>query len=825
MNSVDVNDSYLINGLTEDEVRQRVEAGDINHDTGPESRSYAQIIKANTLTFFNFFNAILASAVVIFAIRNPSLWANLAFMGVVFWNSALGIVQEIRAKRVVDKLNILTQKEVTVLRNGEKKNIPVDQIVKDDIFFLKRGDQLSVDAQVLDTTGLEVDESLLTGESRAINKEPGDTLLAGSVVLAGYCRAGAVEIGQHTYAKGIFDEAKKEKKAESMLVAEMERLVRGVAKIILPLGLLLILNGILFDAGMDSETLVVTTVSNLVSMIPEGLVLLTTMALAVSVVVLARHHTMAQTLSGIESLARIDVLCLDKTGTITTGEIEVEDIILLDESKLVEDAEIALLNLCRVFGQEGISSTQDALNRFASAKLENSYKDQTPWSMKATIPFSSERKYSAVCFDNRGSYVIGAVEFVFQNEALADAVRERHDLIAADGKRVLVLAHSTQDFPGVKPASVDQAPALPAGLTPLALLVLVDQIRPDVVETLDYFHSQNVALKIISGDNPLTTASVARRVGIRNAEKAVDMSLLDDQTDLSSLVEENNVFARVSPYQKHQLLMALQKTGHQVGMTGDGVNDVLALKGANCSVAMAAGSDAARAVADIILLNNNLSSMVKAVYEGRRVINNIQRVAILFLVKTFYATAMAILMVVFPLIYPLYPVQGTLINTLMVGIPSFFLALKPNRARVSGKFLANVLPQVTIPALTIIVSWITVQIAAALRGWTYDDISTVSLLIVGAIALITLFRVSVPFDLGRIAMILLSLAAFIAALIIFPWILRTLPMNRRLFKLAVAFIPATILLYMFFDFMVQDWIKKGYWARLMSGIKRILRRS
>lgn len=821
-------------GLTSAEVEERIRLGRSNRDATPSSRSYGQIIRQNLITFFNALNLALAAAVALFALRDPSLWVNIAFLGVVFWNAGLGIVQGVRAKIVVDRLNFLTQQEVWVIRDGERQQIPSTELVEDDLFVVARGDELAVDALLIETKGMELDESLLTGESKPQIKHANDPLLSGSTVLSGDGLALAKEVGLETFAKQLASEAKKEKKAKSMLVAELDRLVRGVAKLIVPLGIILLIKGILFNDELSTAEVVVTTVSNLVSMIPEGLILLTSVALAVSVLKLARRQTMAQTLTGIESLARVDVLCLDKTGTITTGEVELLNVLALEaensdeqllgttDASLLGATDLAieqsLINLAEVFNTPGVNATQRALNRYAAdrrASLEASGDTVELWQIEQLIPFSSERKWSAVTFLEAGSFILGAPNMILHSD-LYPSLTATIEELATEGKRVLLLARSTE---AVDEAGGEEGYRLPKGMKPFALIIFGDEIRADASRTFQYFREQDVALKIISGDHPLTTASLAKRAGIEMSGEAVDCLRLDEATDFQSLAREHTIFGRVSPYQKRALIQALQDQGHQVAMVGDGVNDVLALKAANCSIAMADGSDAARSVSDLVLLDNNLASMVDAVYEGRRVINNMQRVAILFLVKTCYATIMAILMLFLPLLYPLFPVQATLINSLMVGIPSFFLALKPNRERVQGSFLANVLPSVIPPGLTIVLSWIAIQVVANLRTWSYEHISTLSLLLLAVIALLTLFRTSFPYDLGRVLIFILSAVSFVALIFLFPSLFNLLPYSWRLLRQIIPFTAAAIGLNIGLVALVDRWVKNGYWQRIMGLIR------
>ena len=815
-------------GLTTAAVEERVVAGRSNHDAAPSSRSYGQIIRANLFTFFNALNVALAMGVVLFALKDPTLWVNIAFLGVVFWNAGLGIVQAVRAKIVVDRLNILTQQEVTVIRDGERRQIPTVELVEDDVFLIARGDEVTVDARVLETTGLELDESLLTGESKAQIKQNGDSLLSGSTVLAGDGLAVAERVGLETFAKKLASEAKKEKKTKSVLVDVLDRIVRGVAKIIVPLGIVLLIKGILLSEDLSTAEVVVTTVSNLVSMIPEGLILLTSVALAVSVLRLARKKTMAQTLAGIESLARVDVLCLDKTGTITTGEVELLDIQVLRDEAIPEsiidserDADLrvsidrCIFNLSLIFNTAGINATQRALNAYAYTRSEHLDGEATPWPVDRIVPFSSERKWSGAAFAAVGSLVLGAPGIILDADAYP-ALFESIDSLARNGYRVLLLARTGACFAEPKE---ETGYVLPPDLTPMALIVFGDEVRPDAADTFRYFREQDVALKIISGDHPLTTASLAERAGIDILGDPVDCLRLPDSTDYRELVNEHNVFGRVSPYQKRELLDALQSQGHHVAMVGDGVNDVLALKSANCSIAMADGSDAARSVSDLVLLDNNLASMVDAVYEGRRVINNIQRVAVLFLVKTSYASLMAILMLALPLVYPLFPVQGTLINSLMVGIPSFVLALKPNRERVSGSFLANVIPRVIAPGLSIVATWITIQMVSARLDWSYELVSTISLIVLAIIGLLTLYRTSIPYDLGRVLIFIFSAVSFWTILFFMPGIFNMLPFSWGLVNQIIPFVALAVALNLAFTWLIRRWVNNGYWHRIISRIR------
>ena len=584
-------------------------------------------------------------------------------------NVAIGIVQELRAKRTLDQLAVLNAPRARVVRDGNVTEIAVEQVVLDDLLDLRTGDQVPCDGYVRATVGLEVDESLLTGESDPVNKAPDDPVFSGSFVVAGSGRFQATHVGADSYARKIAAEARRFQLTRSELMEGINLILRIVTWAIIPVASLLLWSQ-LRDQDLDSALR--ATVAGVNGMVPEGLVLLTSIAFGVAAVTLARRNVLVQELPAVEGLARVDVVCLDKTGTLTEGEIVFDEVEPLDGS----DVSTALGALA---ADENRNGTLDAL----AAEFPGS----DGWTRTAAVPFSSARKWSAASFDGEGSWVMGAPEMVFPDASTA--ARIRADEIAAEGRRVLVLASSDTPLDGE---------TLPAGLTPRALVMFAEKIRPDAAETLAYFTEQGVVLKVISGDNPRTVAAVAKRVGLPGADAAIDArELPEDQAELAEVLEQHSVFGRVTPQQKRAMVGALQSKDHVVAMTGDGVNDALALKDADIGVAMGSGAAATRAVAQLVLLDSQFATMPGVVAEGRRVMANIERSANLFVTKTVYATLLAVAVVIAGWQYPYLPRHLTIISVFTIGIPGFFLALAPNPRRYVPGFVQRVL-RFCIPA-------------------------------------------------------------------------------------------------------------------------------
>ena len=647
-------------GLTKEEVEERIKENKVNYDTSLPTKSIKTIVRENIFTLFNLINILLGVAV--FCVGS---YKNLLFLIVIFCNTAISIIQEINSKRAVDKLSILAQAKVNCIRDGEKQEIGINSIVLDDLLMLETGNQIVADSIILEGE-VEVNESFITGESDVIYKRKGDTLLSGSFVVSGKCKAEVIHIGDENYTSKISSGAKYVKKVNSEIMKSLNGIIKIVSIAIVPIGILLFFN----QLGLTENSFknaVVNTVAAIIGMIPEGLVLLTSTVLAVSVIRLSKRKVLVQELYCIETLARVDTLCLDKTGTITEGTMEVNDIIEITKSK--EELEEILSE---------ISSASDDNNSTIEA-IRAKYKNKQKRKVINKIPFSSQKKWSGVCFKDKGSYIIGAPEFVLREKY--DEYKERIEKYSND-YRVIIVANSEGDF-------IEKE--LPDKLEVLGFVLISDVIRKEASKTLKYFKEQGVNIKIISGDNPITVSKIAKRAGVENSEKYINMQEIKTKEQLEKAAKEYTIFGRVTPVQKKELVQALKKEGHTVAMTGDGVNDVLALKEADCSIAMASGSDATRNVAELVLLDSNFASMPEIVLEGRRTINNIERSATLFLVKTIYASILAIIFLFVNMPYPFMPIQLTLISTVTIGIPSFVLALEPNKERIKGKFLRNVI--------------------------------------------------------------------------------------------------------------------------------------
>lgn len=659
-------------GLTNEQVKARMEEGLVNVNENPNTRSFKQIILENTLTFFNFLNIVLFVLMLM-----VGSYKNCTFMGVIAVNTIIGIVQEIRAKREIDKLVILTESKTIVIRDGKKWAISTEKLVKDDLIILKTGDQVPADAVIMEGS-LEVNESLLTGEADNLLKEKDAELFSGSFVTAGTACCKVIHVGKENYASKITSEAKEFKRHNSELRNSLNAILKVISIIIVPLGALLFYKQH-FIAGESVQVSVVSTVAAVIGMIPEGLVLLTSISLTLGSMVLAKKKTLVQELYCIETLARVDTLCLDKTGTITEGSMCVEEVIPYGETEL-NDTDFIMRNVMAALTDE--NATADALRKHFGTSRD--------LPLVKSIPFSSDRKYSGAVFEGKGTYLVGAAQFLFpeKNEELL----EQCAAYTKKGLRVLVLAHSEE---------VLEELCLPQKMEVKAFLLLTDVIRPEAPETLAFFHSQGVDLKVISGDDPVTVAAIAKKAGLLNAEKYVDATTLQTEEEIENAVKECSVFGRVTPQQKKAMVQALKKQGHSVAMTGDGVNDVLALKEADCSIAMAQGSDAAKNVANVVLLDSNFASMPHIVNQGRRVVNNIRAAASMFLIKTILSVCLSLLTIFFGSTYPFEPIQMTLISACAVGIPTFLLAQENNYTKIGKTFLRHVFMNAFPAAVTI----------------------------------------------------------------------------------------------------------------------------
>ncbi|WP_104523641.1 HAD-IC family P-type ATPase [Blastococcus atacamensis] len=740
-------------GLTAAEVAERVAVGAVNATAARTSRTLGEILRANVFTFFN---ALLAALWVVAVLTGR--WQNALFGGVIVANAAIGIVQELRAKRTLDRLAVLSAPRARPIRDGREGEVAVEDVVLDDLLVVQAGDQIPVDGPLRAGAGLSVDESLLTGEAEAVAKSPGDELLSGSVVLAGSGRMQATGVGEQAYAVRLAAEARAFTRTRSELQEGTNRILRWIAIGLLVVGPAVLWSQFRAEDNEDWRDTVTGTVGAMVGMVPEGLVLLTTLAFLVATVGLARRQVLVQELPAVEGLARVDVVCLDKTGTLTHGDVAFDHLVPLAG----DPAPAAALTLLAV--ADGGNATARALAAaFPAVGVEQA---------ACAVPFSSARKWSAVRTADGVTWVLGAPEMVLpapDGAAERDA-RASADRLAAQGRRVLLLARSARPWTG------DAAePRLPAGLTPVTLVVLAERIREDAAEVLRYFTDQGVALKVISGDNPRTVGAVAAAVGVpgvTGAGDAVDARTLpEDPDELGAALESASVFGRVTPHQKRAMVRALRARGHVVAMTGDGVNDALALKDADVGVAMGNGAPATRAVAQLVLLDGRFAHLPHAVAEGRRVIANVERAANLFLVKNVYSLVLALATVVTLAAYPLEPVQLTLISTLTIGVPGFFLALAPNRRRYVPGFVGRVLRfSVPVGVVTAAAAYAGYAITRWLDpGAGVGGARTTATVVVVAVALWTLAVLARPLTAGKavllgamagLAMLALSLPTF-----------------------------------------------------------------
>ena len=742
-------------GLSADQVAERVAEGRTNAVTTTTSRTPWEIVRANVFTVFN---GLLATLFVI--ILCTGRWQNGLFGAVIVANSAIGIIQELRAKRTLDRLAILNAPHARAVRDGVEAQIELSDIVADDLLVLSTGDQVPADGVVTVSDGLEIDESLLTGESDPVDKAIGDEVRSGSIVVAGSGRFQATAIGAEAYATKLAAEAKRRSVTHSELVAGTNTLLRWISLIMLVVGPLLLWSQFRSEDNQNWQDAMTGTVAALVGMIPEGLVLLTSLAFMLGTLTLARKRVLVQELPAVEGLARVDVVCLDKTGTLTHGDVEFDTLEALGDA--AED------ELHEALGAIASVGDANATGRAVAAAFPES-----SWRVTGGVPFSSARKWSSCDLDGHGTWILGAPEMILARPdgPAQQQARDRADALAAEGRRVLLLARSDTAVAGGKD---DGAGAqLPPGLVAAALVVLAERVRDDAAETLRYFTEQGVSLKVISGDNPRTVGAVAARVGVpgvTGADDAIDARTLpEDIESLAEILETSSVFGRVTPYQKRAFVKALQSKGHVVAMTGDGVNDALALKDADIGVAMGNGSPATRAVAQLVLMDGKFAHLPDVVAEGRRVIANIERASNLFLVKNIYSLVLALITAVTATAYPLAPIQLTLISTVTIGVPGFLLALGPNRRRYIPGFLNRVL-RFAIPTglVTGLAAYAAYRATRLLEdGAGVDEARTTATITVLIVSLWTLMVLARPVKTWKLALVL-SMALIVVLVVAVP---------------------------------------------------------
>ena len=780
--------SEQLHGLTDAEVRQRIEQGLVNHNSDIKSKSIKRIVLENLITPFNILNFVLAVMILI-----VGSYKNLLFMGVIICNIFIGTVQEIRAKKTIDKLSLIAEPKAHVIRDGIKQAIAIHDIVMDDITFLGAGNQVCSDAVVIEGE-CEVNESLLTGESEPVLKQPGDHLLSGSFIISGNCHARVEHVGKDNYAAQITDNAKYVKKPNSEIMRWTNRIIKYIGFTLIPVGIALFCKQV-FISHQGFNDAIVGVVAALIGMIPEGLILLTSVVFAVSIIRLSQHKTLVQELYCIETLARVDVLCLDKTGTITEGTMEVTDVLPLHDTTN-EELNIALGSL--------IHALEDDNPTFNAVKT---YCDQyDKLTCNHIVPFSSARKWSGASFDENGSYIFGATEFILKDSSPYQEIIKEY---SEKGQRVLMLAHSPHQI---------QDKELPAEIHPMAFLFISDKIRAEAPDTLAYFAEQGVDIKIISGDNAITVANIAKKAGLKTAEQYVDATTLQTPEEIKEAAQKYSVFGRVTPQQKLDLVKALKEQGHTVAMTGDGVNDVLALKESDCSIAMASGSDAARTVSQLVLLDSNFASMPKILKEGRRSINNLQRSSSLFLTKTIFSTINAILFIFLHFDYPFQPIQLTLISALTIGAPSLILALEPNKERIKGKYIVNVICKSIPGAMTMVFNIVALAIVCSFIHFNSTEISTLAVMITGFAGLLVLLKVSLPFNWIRCALFFTMLGAFIFAIFILKDLFSLASITLPMFYCFLVLAGFAIIVFVLFSLLIDKLLSKQI-DRLETKIK------
>lgn len=743
-------DSNSINimGLTDEEVRQRVEEGFTNRTDISTDKTTKEIVISNVFTYFNLIFLVITILLIM-----VGSFRNLTFLPIIIGNTVIGIVQEIRAKKTLEKMSLLNAPHADVIRNGSVKQISTDELVKDDVILLTAGKQICADAVVI-SGNIQVNESLLTGEADEVEKTEGSTLMSGSFVVSGECYARLEKVGNESYISRLSLEAKSMgDKEQSEMIRSINLIVKWVGIVIIPIGLILFWQSH-FVNGESITKSVTSTVAAIIGMIPEGLYLLTTVALALSTMKLARKKVLLHDMKSIETLARVDVLCVDKTGTITEPDMKLKEIFLCKNSgadgtqtALTLD-ELKSLILDYANASVDNNATMLALKAYAAEALTNntSALHRTAVSQQA---FSSSLKYGSVTFSD-GTYLLGAPEFIMHE----DFARIEEEIIpyADKGDRVLLFARYNGE-------NVENG--INGSVTPLGFVALANPIRANAVKTFEYFKSQGVAIKVISGDNPRTVSRIAIQAGIESAESFVDAATLDTEDKIADAVNKYTVFGRVTPKQKKQLVKALQAKGHTVAMTGDGVNDILAMKDADCSVAMASGSEAAAQAAQVVLLDSDFAHMPDVVYEGRRVVNNIQRSASLFLVKNIFSLLLSLFSVILMVTYPLEPAQVSLISMFTIGVPGFLLALEQNKDRIKGHFITNVMLKALPGGLTDVIAVGALVVCGEVFCISDASIGTIATLVLSVVGFMILFKISEPLNGMKYAVIIGNIAGLV----------------------------------------------------------------
>ena len=739
-----------ITGLSEKQVLNRIEKGQINKLDDDKTRSNWEIIRDNVFTLFNLFNVLIA-----IALLYVGAYTNLFYMAIIILNCAIGIYQEIHARNLVKKLSVLKESKVKVLRDGKEQEILVDEIVLDDVVLLEMGSQIVADSVVLEGE-MEVNESLLTGESDAIFKQKGDSLLSGSYVVSGKCLAKVEKVGKDNFASHITSETKKYKRAQSELVDSMKKVTRMTSFAIIPIGVLLFVEAYFMRHAGEFDS-VVTTAAALLGMLPKGLMLLITISLATGVIKLAKKKVLVQDLYSVETLAHVDTLCLDKTGTITEGRMRVSDLWVINDKVL----KFPLKDVMSAFG------LQMNDNNATFLALKDYFQENVTFEVLDKVAFSSERKWSSISFKEVGTVVVGAPERLIErtDEKLSKKVLDTQK----EGKRILGIAYTNE---------VIKEEILP-GLQMIGYIVLDDPLRKNAKEMLGFFKKQQVDIKIISGDNPLTVSSIAKKAGLEEYNSYIDLSTITNDEDIKAIVNDYSIFARVLPHQKKLIVEALQSEGKTVAMTGDGVNDVIALKQADCSITLPEASDVARQVSQIVLLNSDFSVLKDVLMEGRRVVNNITNVARIFFIKTIYSVLLSIFNIITNTPFPFIPIQITLIDLAIEGYTSFFLSFKRNDTPIEGTFLRTVFKNALPYALTIIVSLVILTFMQEGLHVSAQEILTIEYLTIGGVSVFAVIAACRPFNPLSTFLCTTTAVGYFLASYLFADLLHLTPLNSN----------------------------------------------
>ena len=736
-------DEKNIKGLSSQEVEERIKEGNVNKTDNDKLKTNWQIIRDNVFTLFNLYNLLIAIALVL-----VKAYTNTFFFAIIVVNVLIGIIQEIHGRNLVKKLSILTASKTTVIRDGKEQEIGIEEVVLGDTIVLKQGDQIPSDSYLIQGE-VEVNEALLTGESDSIVKGYEDKLLSGSYIVSGKCYAIVEKVGDDNFASQIVNATKKEKENNSELINSMKKVTKFTSFVIIPVGIVLFIQAYFFRESTVAQS-VVATAAALLGMLPKGLVLLITIALESGVIKLAKKQVLVQELYSIESLAHIDTICLDKTGTITNGKMSVSEVEIYNEKVLPQPFN----NMMEAF----VNGMDDTNSTFRA--LQEHFDGKTSYEKADNIAFSSERKWSSISFVKEGSLVVGAPERLFEKSQ--ENMPEKIVELQKDGKRVLSVAYTKETI------ASDELPKLEV----VASIILEDPLRKNAKEMLGYFKEQGIDVKIISGDNPLTVSNIAKRAGLEDYEAYIDLSTISTDAEIVNLVDRYSIFARVLPHQKSIIVKALQAKGHKVAMTGDGVNDVIALRESDCSITLPDASDAAKQVSQIVLLNPDFSVLKDVLMEGRRVVNNITKVARIFFIKTIYSVLLSLFCIITNMEFPFIPIQITLIDLIIEGYTSFFITFERNQTPVTGSFLTKALTNAMPFAITIMFNIIILTIVGNIMQIPQNELTTMMYILIGFVSILAVQEVCTPFNKVHAFLFITTTVGFYVAALLFHKLLK-----------------------------------------------------